>query len=167
MKEIEMNKLTEMLADMSVGDRLYFGLKDWDGDPTVVRVDCLNSLGNICWLFAYDESAWLATDEGYQGPIEYQIREWLESVSVEIIEFRTIYKGGKAQELCNYFTSCLDNPEGAEKPMWFKDDMDRHVAGLWQEGNKWVAFDNISDDNWVEEFKTELEALLWIYDYND
>lgn len=167
LEKIEMNKLTEMLVDMSVGDRLYFGFKDWDGDPTVMRVDCLNPLGNVCWLIAYDEGVWLAADGAYQGPLEYQIREWLESFSVEKIEFRTVYRGGKAQEFCDYLTDSLNDPEWATRPMWFHDDMDRHVAGLWQEGDKWVAFDNSSGDNWVEEFKTELDALMWIYDYRE
>lgn len=50
-----------------------------------------------------------------------------------------------------------------------KDDTDHYPAyegdaGYYQDKKtgKWVAFDNITCDCWIEEFDSEKEALKWI-----
>lgn len=37
--------------------------------------------------------------------------------------------------------------------------------GFFKEKNIWIAFDNSTNDLFVEEFSNKIEAILWLYKY--
>lgn len=46
------------------------------------------------------------------------------------------------------------------------ENRESHIcSGYFFEGNAWIAFDNYTEDCWVEEFKTEEMAICWIEDF--
>lgn len=46
------------------------------------------------------------------------------------------------------------------------ENRESHIcSGYFLEGNVWIAFDNSTEDCWVEEFKTEEMAICWIEDF--
>ena len=67
-----------------------------------------------------------------------------------------IYTNSTAEEIVGII---LESQDGTGKYPAYEGDM-----GYYQDKktDKWVAFDNISCDCWIEEFDSEEEALKWI-----
>lgn len=61
-----------------------------------------------------------------------------------------IYTGEKASQILKL------NLENREGPI---------SKGYFFEGNVWIAYDNYTEDCWVEEFKTEEMAICWLEDF--
>ena len=70
-----------------------------------------------------------------------------------------VYKDKEAETLLRIILQNID-PDG--KYPFHKGD-----AGYYKHKKVWVAFDNETGDCWVEEFKTEKEAVDWINNYNN
>lgn len=61
-----------------------------------------------------------------------------------------VYKGQKAKEKCMYILDSYEN------------NLTEKCLGLWSDDDVYIAFDNSSNDCWVEEFQTLKEALAYI-----
>ena|SRR5690554_3535562 len=50
------------------------------------------------------------------------------------------------------------------KEVYHKNLTDRSLKqkGVFKEKNKWIAFDNSTEDLFVEEFSSEIDALFWL-----
>ncbi len=50
------------------------------------------------------------------------------------------------------------------KEVYHKNLTDRNLKqkGIFKEKNSWIAFDNSTEDLFVEEFSSEIDALLWL-----
>lgn len=66
--------------------------------------------------------------------------------------FVTMYQGEKAKALCD---EILNGRKNERYPLHFG------AKGFFQDGGKYVAFDNSSKDCWVEEFYTRESAVGW------
>lgn len=66
-----------------------------------------------------------------------------------------IYRGEKAKELCLEILHSLDKQ--GRYPLHEGD------CGYYKNANgMWTAWDNLTGDCWVEDFKTEKECIDWI-----
>jgi len=168
METITMQQFIEKLKALGEGYTDYFGYKTREGIIGVIRVDRMKRLDRDLWLVSWNEGSFVLQETDFnQMTFDFQIRDWFESLEIEEVVWRKVYRGARAQELCSYFTDRLTDPEWAERPMWFKDDMDEAVCGIWHEDGKWVCNDNSSGDNWVEEFDREQDALDYLFYYNN
>lgn len=53
------------------------------------------------------------------------------------------------------------------KEVYHKNLTDRNLKqkGFFQEKDSWIAFDNSTEELFVEEFSTEIDALLWLNNF--
>lgn len=68
-----------------------------------------------------------------------------------------IYKGEEARIVCDLILRNEDYSTPIEGYEVFS-------TGYWFERDRWVAFDNLDGECWVEEFKTKKEAKEYCYD---
>ena len=72
-----------------------------------------------------------------------------------------IIYGDEAEQ---YLTEVLDGEVGE---LMFHHKSGKNLAGCYQDGDHWVAFDNTTNECWVEEFESENESIEWINKYNN
>lgn len=81
----------------------------------------------------------------------------------EAILYTKIYTGRNAKDICDYGISLLDGNNDNLLPPTVLFGASPFVCGLFKDNDVWCGFDNRDQDCWVEEFKTELQAVQWIY----
>lgn len=67
-----------------------------------------------------------------------------------------IYTGEEAEKVCKMILANEDYSTPIEGYEVFS-------TGYWRECGKWVAYDNLDGECWMEEFKTKEEAMEYCY----
>ena len=98
-----------------------------------------------------------ASDEfSYIQGVEFELGEIAEHVPVRL------YEGKEAKLVLD---TILGSEKNDEEAKMVKYPTHPEAAGYFKEGEKFVAFDNTTEDCWVEEFKNEGTAKLWATGY--
>ena len=111
-----MQQFIEKLKALGEGYTDYFGYKTCNDTTGVIRVDRMKRLDRDLWLVSWNEGSCVLQETDFnQMTLDFQIRDWFESLEIEEVVWRKVYRGARAQELCSYFTDRLTDPEWAER----------------------------------------------------
>ena len=68
----------------------------------------------------------------------------------------TIYKGKVAHTVCDAILAANEQGGPYNAPI---NGFDHLSVGYWKDGDKWIAYDNTTEDCWIEEFDTRKDAV--------
>lgn len=70
----------------------------------------------------------------------------------------TIYTGSTARMVCETILASSKEPPYSVEIQGYN----HKSCGYWKEGNIYIAFDNTTEDCWVEEYTTKKGAISYI-----